>query len=256
MGLPRRTVLVSLLSSGAFAGAWAAAATPSTPDPQALLSASDHAFGGGLAGVAWDVRVTSDKAAAGADEDTVVLLRVKARDGASSAEIVEPLRSKGLRVLQVQRNMWISKPGMKKPVAISPRQRLSGQAALGDIASTGYARDYRAAYLRREDLDGEACHVLDLSAGSTQTTYDRITYWVSEARGLGVRADFLSVSGKLLKRAGFRYDGKVMHDGRALPFVSRMTIKDMLTGEQTVLEYSHVQVQAIPSSDFDIGIFQ
>jgi hypothetical protein len=70
-------------------------------------------------------------------------LRLKAADNASLAEYLEPLRSKGSRILQVGRNMWFTKPGLRKPVAISPRQRLTGQAAIGDIAATNYTQTTR-----------------------------------------------------------------------------------------------------------------
>lgn len=136
-----------------------------------------------MPGVVFLVHVSNGRSPGEVEEDAEVLMRVKARDGSSTAEIIEPLRTKGLRLLQVQRNMWIYRPTMKKPVAISPRQRLSGQASLGDTASTGYARDHVATYLRRDNDKGEASHVLDLTAGSTSTTYDRIIYWVSERTG-------------------------------------------------------------------------
>lgn len=206
----------------------------------------------GLPGVVWEARVTSDRASG---EDPIVL-RVNAREGASTAAILEPARTRGPRVLQVASNMWILQPGMKKPVAISPRQRLSGQAALGDIASTEYARDCTPTYLRQESIDGVPCHVLQLVATAPNTTYDRITYWISQARGLGIRADFLSVSGKVLRQADFAYDCSITRDGRRLPFLSRMSLRDVLTGESTVLEYCKVQVQAIPPSEFDSGMLQ
>ena len=75
-------------------------------------------------------------------------LLIKAAGEASLVETLAPLNSKGARMLQVERNMWLTKPGLKKPVPISPRQRLSGQAAIGDIAATNYAKDYSAAFLR------------------------------------------------------------------------------------------------------------
>ena len=45
------------------------------------------------------------------------------------------------------RTIWFIKPGLRKPVSISARQRLVGDAANGDIATTNYARDYDGATL-------------------------------------------------------------------------------------------------------------
>ncbi len=230
------------------------AAVHAEPDAQALLAASDAARGGGLPGLVWDIRAANSGSAVRDDEVTV--LRVKAADHNSVAEILEPLRSQGSKILQVGRNMWITKPGLKKPVAISPRQRLTGQASIGDIAATDYAHDYTPKYLREEALNGEPCHVLELTAARQNTTYDRILYWVSEKRNVGVHAEFLSVSGKHLKRADFIYDNHISVGGKPYPFVSRMTISDELTDARTVLDYANVKVQAVPLSEFDAGNLQ
>jgi hypothetical protein len=251
--LSRRHWLVAGLG-GVVAGWWVPAVA--APDAQMLLVQSDQARGSGMPGVVFLVHVSNEKSPGEVEEDAEVVMRVKARDGSSVAEIIEPLRTKGMRLLQVQRSMWIYRPTMKKPVAISPRQRLSGQASLGDIASTGYARDYVAKYLRRDNYNGEASHVLELTAGSTNTTYDRIIYWVSERTGLGIRAEFLSVSGKPIKYADFRYEQKAMHNGRSIPFVSHMVIHDALTTDVTTLTYSSIQGQTLHASEFRLGGFE
>ncbi|WP_265297793.1 outer membrane lipoprotein-sorting protein [Verminephrobacter eiseniae] len=228
--LSRRYWLVT--GVGGMVAGWPISAL-AAPDAQTLLAQSDRVRCSGMPGVVFLVHVRNEKSPGEVEEDAEVLMRVKARDGSSTAEIIEPLRTKGLRLLQVQRNMWIYRPTMKKPVVISPRQRLSGQASLGDIASTGYARDYMATYLRRDSYKGETSHVLELTAGSTNTTYDRIIYWVSERTGHGIRAEFLSVSGKPVKYADFRYEQKVSYEGRVIPFMSHMVIHDALTTDVT-----------------------
>lgn len=184
-------------------------------------------------------------------------LRIKVIENASLAEIQEPANARGTRILQVDRNMWISRPGLKKPVAISPRQRLGGQVAIGDIASTNYARDYTAKFVREESVGGEACHVLDLNAAPNRaTTYDRITYWVSVKRGVAVQADFLSLSGKKLKSAQFEYGNSITVGGRQTPFISKMAIMDALTDARTDMQFSRVRTQALASSEFDVGNLQ
>ena len=120
------------------------------PDVQALMLASDRARAGGLPGLVWDVRATNTGSAVTEVEPS--LLRLRAAGSSSLADYMEPIRSKGSRILQVDRNMWFSKNGLRKPVAISPRQRLTGQAAIGDIAATDYSHDYQAKYLREENL--------------------------------------------------------------------------------------------------------
>ena len=223
------------------------------PDTQALLQQSDRARGGGLPGITWEIQVTSrdgDKAA------ELQRLVVKASPDASLAETVEPARSKGSKLLQVGRNMWLTKVGLSKPVPISPRQRMSGQAANGDIAATNYAGDYDGKLAQEETLNGEACYVLELRAKHNRTTYDRIRYWISTSRGVGVKAEFYSVSGKLLKTALFEYGNQVNFKESRIPFVSKMTIRDALTPAETVMEFGSIKVEKIAPSEFDLGQVQ
>ncbi|VEB45228.1 Uncharacterised protein [Chromobacterium violaceum] len=142
--------------------------------------------------------------------------------------------------------------GLKKPVAISPRLRLSGQAAIGDIAATNYAKDYAAKLLRQETLNGEPCYVLDLKSANKQSTYDRIVYWVSEKRMVGVQAQFYSLSGKLLKQASFQYDNTVKVGGKSIPFVSAMQINDALTDARTTLKYGELRVKTFADAEFQV----
>jgi hypothetical protein len=79
---------------------------------------------------------------------------------------------------------------------------------------------------------------------------------VSDQRQVGVHAEFLSVSGKQLKRADFIYDNRISVNGKTVPFVSRMTISDALTDARTVLDYDQIRVQAVPLSEFDAGNLQ
>lgn len=220
------------------------------PDAQSLLKQSDRARGGGLPGIAWEIRLASRDGEKIAEEQRLL---VRATDEASLAEVVEPVRSVGTKLLQVERNMWLSKPGLSKPIPISPRQRMSGQAANGDIAATNYAGDYDALTSGNETLGDEPCVVLDLSAIHKRTTYDKIRYWISVKRGVGVKAEFYSVSGKLLKTARFDYENTIEYEGKRIPFVSRMVIRDALIDAETTMEFGTVKVKRVAASEFDLG---
>lgn len=223
------------------------------PDAQAILQASDRARGGGLPGIEWEIRLSSRDGERLGEAQRLI---VKAVDESSVAETQEPVRFKGSRLLQVARSMWLTRPGLAKPIPISPRQRMSGQASNGDIAATNYAGDYDARLDGSETLDGEPCHVLDLTARHQRATYDRIRYWVSAKRNVGVKAEFYSVSGKLLKTALFQYDNTIEHAGRRTPFVSRMTIRDALIDAETTMEFGAVKVKKIAPAEFDLGQMQ
>lgn len=220
------------------------------PDAQTLLERSDQARGGGLPGVVWEIQVTPREGERRLEPQR---LEVRAVDDASVAETLEPARFRGARILQVGRNMWLTRTGLAKPIPVSPRQRMTGQAANGDIAATNYAADYSATLAGEDKLDGEACHVLELTARHKRATYDRVRYWVSQGRGVAVQAEFYSLSGKLLKTARFEYDHTVQFEGRRIPFVSRMTIRDALVDAETDMRYSAVKVRKVPASEFDLG---
>jgi hypothetical protein len=250
-----RGLLPATLAAASL-GAAAAAAAPDTagalPDAAAILAQSDRARGGGLPGITWDVRAQTT----GADQDdsgSRMLLRVSAATNASVSETLEPVRQKGARMLNVDRVMWLTRPGLKKPIPISPRQRLTGQAAVGDIAATNYVQDYTPRLEREEACGAHQCWVLDLTAKAKNTTYDRILYWVTVDGNVAARAEFYSVSGKLLKSAEFDYGNTIDFDGKRLPFVSRMVIRDALTPAATTLEYASIKVQKIPATEFDVG---
>ena len=221
-----------------------------SPDPQELLARSDHARGGGLPGIEWEIRLSSRN---GNRQEEPQRLFVKATDDASVAETFEPSRFRGSRLLQVGRNMWLYRPGLSKPIPISPRLRMSGEAANGDIAATDYAKEYEASSGGEDKVNGEPCFRLDLAAKNRSATYDRIRYWVSKERTVAVRAEFYSVSGKLLKSAQFEYGNEIEYRGRRIPFVSRMIIRDALTPAETVMEFVSVRIEKISPAELDLG---
>ena len=224
-----------------------------TPEGKTLIQESDLARGGGLPGIIWEIRLVSRD---GTRTDEPQRLQVKAVGESSVAETLEPARSKGGKLLQVERNMWLSRPGLSKPIPISPRQRMSGQASNGDIAATNYAGDYDAQLDGEESIDNDPCYVLNLTAKTKRTTYDRIRYWVSQKQRTAVKAEFYSLSGKLIKTAHFEYHNTIEHDGRKWPFVSRMVIRDALIDAETTMDYGAVKVATVAPAEFDLGQMQ
>lgn len=239
--LPRHTgalLLSTLLSAPAALAA----------DAQQLLQASDAARGASASGLGWDVELIN----VGKGPDDHYQMRVRTIASASTVEILEPVSSKGAKMLQVNNNLWLGKPGLRKAVPISPRQRLSGLIAIGDVAATNYARDYNATLLRREKIDGEECEVLDLVAKGRNTTYDHIVYWISASRHVGLRAEFYSLSGKLMKSATFEYGNAITGKSGRLPFVSNMTVVDAVSVEESRMRFTNVKPMALSGSDFNV----
>lgn len=213
-----------------------------------ILAASDKARGGGLPGIEWTIKMTTVES----DSQELREMLVRAREENSLATTVRPARMAGSKLLQVGRNMWYSRPELRKPISISPRQKLSGPAANGDIASTNYLLDYDARLLREDKVGNEQAYVLDLTARNKWVTYDRIVYWVSTSRLVALKAEFYTVSGKLFKTATFEHGNAINFHGATTPFVSKMTIQDAINKDHySVLEYSDVQVKQLSPVTFN-----
>ncbi len=224
-----------------------AVAADATPDVTKILEASDSARGNS-AGLSWDVHIE----VTGSNPSTRDL-NIKAKNENSLATFLAPSSVKGQMLLMKKNNMWFIKPELSKPISISPRQRLIGGAANADIASTNYARDYDATITGDEDINGTPCYVMDLKGKTKDVTYASIKYWVSKDKNLGLKSEYYSVSGKLLKTATFKYDISVTIDGKEQPFVSEMSISDDLIKDSvTVMSYKNVSVKDIPSSTFSV----
>jgi outer membrane lipoprotein-sorting protein len=215
-----------------------------------LLEATDRVRGGGIPGLEWKLKITATDADA---DNTEFELLVKASGDNSLAETTFPSRAAGGRLLQMGRNMWFGRPGLQKPVSISSRQKMTGSAANGDIASTNYLKDYDATLVKVEEVEGEPCYLLNLVGKNKWVTYDRIEYWVSTRRTMPIKAAFYTVSGKLLKTAVFESRNEITVDGNRQPFVSKMVIRDSVnTDSVSVLEYRDVKL--VSFSRYDISL--
>lgn len=220
--------------------------------PQEILANADRARGN-VQGIEWTIHMESIEGDRKQESD----LLVKARGNNCLAEYLNPPKSKGQKVLMIDRNMWFLKPGLSKAVPISPRQKLMGGAANGDIASTNYAGDYKAESVTEETVNEEPCYVLDLKATNKKTTYDRIRYWVSKKRMVGVKADFFTISGKRFKSAVFEYGNTIMFEGESRPFVSKMVITDAVMKENiTTMTYGKITIKDIPDSAFNLNLLR
>ena len=216
--------------------------------PEEILHMADRARGN-VNGISWPVSVETQ----GRRNDRRMLLDVRGRGFDIHAETLEPARSKGDLLLMVKGNMWFYKPGLSKPVPISRRQKLMGDAAFGDIAATNYAEDYEVVEMSSDVLDGIECFVFQLHSTNKKTTYDDIHYWVEKERMLGIRAEYMTVSGKLFKTATMAYDQVV--DDR--PFLSAIRIQNELTDEQvTWIRFGQADLAPLADSLFNLNLLR
>lgn len=230
----------------------AAHAAPDLPDAHAILKEADQSRGN-LQGITWEVVVESIEHQRTTD---TMVYDIKARGFDISGMSLAPPKYKGNKLLMANNNMWFYKPGLSKPIPISQRQKLMGNAAYGDIASTNYAEDYLAAPLADETVDGEECYVFDLQSKNDKTTYDRVKYWVSKRRLVGVKAEYFAVSGKKFKLASMEYKSSVLIDGKLRPFISKITMVDALISDDvTYLNLTKPRFEPLADYVFNLNLF-
>lgn len=240
------SLLVGLLTLGAQAGA------AESPSAQALqiLRDSDRARGGVKEGLEWKIQISTAE-----DGDTHEReYLVKAKETDAYVEALTPARYKGEVYLFNDRNMWFFKPSLKKPVSISARQKLTGQAANGDIATTNYARDYAPELVGSAEVQGETVHLLLLKAKTTNLTYDQIRYYVTQAGRLAIKAEFLTLQGEVFKIGHMVYGNTLKSDGKDFPFISELRIQDAKFPEnKSTIRYTAPKPTAIRAGLFNVN---
>lgn len=215
-----------------------------------LLKSSDQGRGGMNFGIQWAAEIETIENG----ERSVRSFDVKALDRDAHVEAKTPARNKGEVYIFNDRTMWFYKPALKKPVSISARQKLSGQAANGDIASTYYSRDYTPSLEKEEAFNGENCFVLILKAKTKNLTYDQIRYWISAKTKLAIKAEFLTLQGKPFKVGLLEYNNKLSIDGKTVSFVSKLTIYDSKFSEnKSIINYSTPRLVNHPASLFNVN---
>ena len=160
---------------------------------------------------------------------------------------VEPASERGQSMLMKGRDLWIYMPNVSQPVRLALSQRLTGQVANGDLARANFAGDYTPRLLRTETIDGQSYNVLELSGVDRGVTYQRVVYWVRQDNAWPYKAEFYSVSNRLLKIC--KYERFQTLAGRVRP--TRLVMEDALRqGEQSVLEYTEMKLRDLPDRMF------
>lgn len=158
-----------------------------------------------------------------------------------------PASERGQILLMKGRDLWVFMPSVSQPVRISLSQRLTGQVANGDLARANFTGDYTPRILRTDIIDGDKYWVLELMGVDRSVTYHKVLYWVRQSNFWPYRAEFYSLSDRLLKTS--RYENFETVLGRLRP--TRMVMEDALRkGEESTLEYSEMKLRELPDKVF------
>ena len=161
--------------------------------------------------------------------------------------VTEPASERGQIILMKGRDLWIFMPEVSQPIRLALSQRLTGQVANGDLARANFAADYNPKILRSETIGNETYNVLELAAVDRGVTYQRVVYWVRQKDNWPYKAEFYSLSNRLLKTC--RYENYQLMQGRQRP--TRLVMEDALkSGDQSVLDYGNMKLRDLPDKVF------
>ena len=129
--------------------------------------------------------------------------RVSARENGDARLDGLSAKEKGRAVLMLGDQMWLLLPGSKRPLKVTPQQRMMGAAAGGDVARTRFRKDYTVQEMTEDLLDERPCWRLELAARTPALSARTVRLWVAKERLLPVKAEFLLASGKVAHTALF-----------------------------------------------------
>ena len=161
--------------------------------------------------------------------------------------VLEPASDRGQIMLMKGRDLWVFMPEVSQPIRISLAQRLTGQVANGDLARANFAGDYTPRIVSTEKVGADSYYVLELKAVDRSVTYQRVMYWVNKKNYWPLKAEFYSLSNRLMKRC--RYEEFQTMAGKVRP--TRLVMEDALRNdEQSVLEYRSMKLRDLPDKIF------
>ncbi|HAS8116724.1 TPA: outer membrane lipoprotein-sorting protein [Vibrio vulnificus] len=148
----------------------------------------------------------------------------------------------GQKMLMLQDNYWLQMPKSRRPIRITPMQKLLGEASVGDISTLTWSEDYQGIWVASEKVQGlagesVATQRLQLTAKTSGASYQIIDLWLTEQENFPLKADLYLRSGKLAKQAWFTRGERNGEVG-----VTEMTLLDHIQpAKKTVIEYQDVQ---------------
>ena len=129
---------------------------------------------------------------------------VLARPDLRSLVLFDHPSEKNQKVLMVDDDFWIILPNSRRPVRITPMQKLLGEASTGDIARMTWSGDYHGKVAGETTVDGAPCLILDLEASRSGVSYQRIKLYIERDKHYPIKGELYVASGKLAKVADYK----------------------------------------------------
>jgi len=175
-------------------------------------------------------------------EESSFLVYLKGSDK-TLIKVLGPKKTLGRNMLMIGENMWVYIPNIRRSVRVSLSQKLTGEAANGDISRMRWAGDYTHKIEKKEAKQWQ----LSLEATKKGLTYSKINVWIDAKDKRPLKAEFLTLSGKTIKTATYEKYEKVL--GMMRP--SQIHIVDNLKKDQ----YSDIYIEKMENKNFPDSLF-
>ncbi len=220
-------------------------AEPPAADAEALLRGVDAARSALEEGI---VRLRVRRSAGASVEHDEIELYVGAAGG--TLAVFRAGRQQGRRLLAVEGASWLLVPGARHAIAVSGRQRLTGELALADLAGSPLTERYLPS-LRpaTEEYGGVECRVLELVAAERGEAHPTAVLWVGAADGLPRRLLLRLPSGREARELAFT----AFRTERGRTVAERLVIRDLLRqGAETEVEFLGYEPRSIDPATFTV----
>ena len=174
------------------------------------------------------------------------LYHVYTRPDRQSLVVFKSKAEAGQKMLMLGDNYWLLMPKSRRPIRITPMQKLLGDASVGDISTLTWSEDYQGTWVQEESVlltDGVQVqtNLLELKSITKGASYHRIELWLEKESDFPVKANLYLRSGKLAKEAWF-IKGK--RNGRLV--ASEMILQDKIQpNRKTEIEYQSIEPMSL-----------
>lgn len=169
-------------------------------------------------------------------------------DARSLVRFIYPPRDRGKMLLSDWYALWFYTPELRRPIPVSPQQRLVGQISNGDVIVTNFEYAYRATLQGEVPCGEKICYSLELERKSEEVTWPKVIYYVEKAGdNRPYKAAYYSLDNQLFKEVSYHDFRMVL--GKMRP--TKIVVQDTRHGKNySVMEYSDVRLESLPESYF------
>lgn len=159
----------------------------------------------------------------------------------------QPVKQRGRALLLDGPNMWIHIPGTSRPIRISAQQQLVGAVSNADVARVVFSIDYDTERTEKTRIGETSALKLSLRAKQRTSSYQTVSLWVGDQDYRPLKAEFFSLSGKLVRT--IHYGGYKPVLGRQRPTV--LEISDAINPSvSATLTFSDFKVKETPAEHY------